>query len=89
MVLFANFVNALLYIILIAMFGRVILTWLFPDEDTKIGEFLYMVPEPLLTPIRRLLSRFDFFSNLPFDVSVIVFMLIVSFIQMLLPVLSY
>ena len=65
----ARAVVALLYAMQILMFGRAIMSWFSPDEDSKISQFLYVVTEPFVYPIRKLLSRFDFFNNIPIDMS--------------------
>jgi len=58
------------------MFGRIILSWLSPDEDNKIAQFLFTVTEPFVYPIRQVMNKFDFFSNLPIDMSFMFAMII-------------
>ena len=71
-----KFVVVVLYAMQFLMFGRAIMSWFSPDEDNKIAQFLFMVTEPLVYPIRQLLNKFEFFSNSPIDMSFIVAMII-------------
>ena len=62
-------VVALLYAMQFLMFGRAIMSWFSPDEDNKIAQFLFIVTEPFVYPLRKLLQKFDFFNNMPIDMS--------------------
>jgi len=64
-----NLVVAILYAMQFFMFGRAIMSWISPDEDNKITQFLFIVTEPLVYPIRQLLNKLNLFSNLPIDMS--------------------
>ena len=69
-------VVAVLYAMMYLMFGRAIVSWIFPDEDNKIAQFLFMMTEPLVYPIRQIMNKFDFFNNMPVDMSFMVAMII-------------
>jgi len=69
-------VVALLYAMLYLMFGRAIVSWIFPDEDNKIAQFLFLITEPLVYPIRQIMNKFEFFSNMPIDMSFMFAMII-------------
>jgi YggT family protein len=79
------FINYLLSIYLVVLFAAAILSWLivFNVVNTRhpavsmIGEFLYRVTEPVLRPIRNVLPNFG-----PIDISFIVLILLIYFIQM-------
>jgi YggT family protein len=79
------FINYLLSIYLVVLFAAAILSWLivFNVVNTRhpvvsmIAEFLYRVTEPVLRPIRNFLPNFG-----PIDISFIVLILIIYFIQM-------
>jgi len=81
------FINYLLSIYLVVLFAAAILSWLivFNVVNTRhpvvsmIAEFLYRVTEPVLRPIRNFLPSFG-----PIDVSFIVLILIIYFIQMVI-----
>ena len=72
----ARLVLTTLYAMQFLMFGRAITSWFSPDEDNKIARFLYVITEPFVYPIRKLLSKFDFFNNIPIDMSFMVAMVI-------------
>ena len=72
----ARLVVALLYAMQFLMFGRAIMSWFAPDEDNRIAQFLFVVTEPFVYPIRQLLNKFNFFSNIPIDMSFMFAMII-------------
>lgn len=75
--MFVEIVIIALYALEFCMFGRALMSWFSPDEDNKIARFLYIVTEPFVYPVRQLLSRFDFFSNMPIDMSFMVTFVII------------
>jgi uncharacterized protein YggT (Ycf19 family) len=58
------------------MFGRALMSWFSQDEDSKLSRFLFAATEPFLYPIRKVLNRFEFFSNMPIDMSFMAALLI-------------
>lgn len=50
--------------------------WFVRDPNNKIMSLLALVTEPPLVPIRRFLSRFDFFRNSPVDYSPLILFLL-------------
>jgi len=72
----AESVVVILYALQFLMFGRAIMSWFSPDEDNKLAQFLFMLTEPFVYPVRQLLNRFDFFSNMPIDMSFMFSMII-------------
>ncbi len=87
-----SFIDFLLNLYIFVLFAAAILSWLivFNVVNTRnpavamIGEFLYRVTEPVLRPIRDRLPNFG-----GIDVSFIVVILIIYFIQrVLLPILA-
>jgi len=79
-----DFVSLLLNMYMLVLFAAAILSWLvvFNVVNTRhpavamIGEFLYRITEPVLRPIRNRLPNFG-----GLDISFIVVMLIIVFIQ--------
>lgn len=67
--IFVECVIILLYALEFCMFGRAIMSWFSPDEDSKIAKFLFIITEPFVYPVRQLLSKFEFFNNMPIDMS--------------------
>ena len=65
----ASFVSALLFIVQTAMFLRAILSWFIPDENNRLVQFLIVITEPFIIPVRVLLEKLNLFQNTPIDVS--------------------
>ncbi|HET6513723.1 MAG TPA: YggT family protein [Thermodesulfovibrionales bacterium] len=57
-----------------------LLSWVSPDPHNPIVRFLYSVTEPALRPIRRLIG----YRLGPIDISPIIAILVIIFIQMFL-----
>ena len=67
------------------MMLRAIMSWLPMDEDSKFANFIYMVTEPVIVPVRMLLDRLEWTHELPIDISFLAAFMLLSIIQMLLP----
>ena len=80
----ADSVVVILYALQFLMFGRAIMSWFSPDEDNKLAQFLFTVTEPFVYPIRQLLNKFEFFSNMPIDMSFMFAMIILIVLTTLL-----
>lgn len=68
------------------MMLRAIVSWLPIDEDSNLVNFLYAMTEPLIVPVRALLSRFDWLNDLPIDISFFVSFMLLSIVRILLPI---
>ena len=77
---FETFLSLLLQILLMAIFVRVLLTWLQIDQNNPIVRVLFDVTEPVLAPFRRVIPKIGMF-----DLSPIAAMLIIQFILQNLP----
>ncbi len=71
----------LLSVVNLLLVVRCIISW-FPVGYNKIIEFLYNVTEPILSPIRKLLSRANY--NMNVDFSPVVAYLIITLLQRLI-----
>ena len=77
----ARIVSALLSLLEIAMFIRAVLSW-FPGADSSaFGNFIAMVTEPVIAPIRALADRFGWFRNSPIDFSFMIALLVLMLVQ--------
>jgi len=74
--IFKELVVALLYAIWFLMLGRALMSWFSPDEDNKLARFLFMTTEPLVYPVRQILTKINFFNNIPIDMSFMFVMII-------------
>ncbi len=78
----AGLINAILTLFTIAIFARVILTFIIPLTGGRphpivvtINTFVYQVTEPVLGPIRRSLPSFGGFDFSPMAVLIILILL--------------
>lgn len=83
LVILRNTVRVFLAAIELAMFVRAILSWFFA-EDSRLGNFLYAVTEPVIIPVRALFDKLGWFQNLPIDVSFFVTFLLISLLGAIL-----
>lgn len=74
----AQIFNVLLTVLYWLILVRVLISWVNPDQYNPIVQFLYKTTEPILYPIRRLLS-----ASLRFglDISPIIAFLLILFLR--------
>lgn len=77
-------VQVLLYGLQIAMLLRAILSWFMTDEESRLGNLLYCITEPVIMPVRALLEKLGWFQNTPLDMSFFFTYLLISIASMLL-----
>jgi len=56
-------INLVLSIFEFALLARVLISWLPVSRDNKLIDLLYTVTEPVLAPIRNMLSRSSLMKN--------------------------
>ena len=74
---FVGFLSWLLDIYMWVIIAAALITWVNPDPYNPIVQFLRRITEPVLRPIRRVLSRYQ--TGL--DFSPLVAILIIQFVQ--------
>ena len=62
-------------LLLIAIFGRVILSWIFPRGEDPLSKFLFVITEPILQPVRRRLGNFGMLDLSPMIVTFAIFLI--------------
>ena len=72
-----NFISAVFYVYEILIFVRCILSF-FPGSNV-LTRWVYMATEPVLSPCRKLLDKFNI--NLPLDFSPMLALLLMQFVQ--------
>ena len=77
LVIIKNTVHVLLLAIQICMLIRAVMSWL-PIDDNKFTDFLYLVTEPFITPVRMLFEKMHWFENFPLDMSFMISYLLIS-----------
>ena len=68
----------------LAMFVRAILSWIPGADENKLGDFLYAVTEPFITPVRVILDRIPLFQGFPLDMSFFFTFILLSILSTLL-----
>jgi len=78
---FLNFVSLLFDVLTIAIFIRVILSWVSPRPNA-LTVILEKITEPILAPLRRIIPRAGMFDLTPM-VAIIILQLIATFLSRL------
>lgn len=81
-------VRFFLYALQLMMFARAILSWIMPETDSALAGFLVMITEPVIFPIRALLSRIEAFNTFPIDISFMVAYMLLVLLSAVLPSVS-
>jgi YggT family protein len=71
-----NFINILFQVLLFAILGRVLMSWIDPQGNMSVTRMLQEITEPILGPIRSVLPNFGMF-----DLSPLVAMLLLQMLQ--------
>ena len=79
-------VRLLLSMLGLALLMRALVSLFMPEDESLFGGILMAVTEPFLMPLRVFLSRFSFFNETPIDVSFFVLVVLVSVLNMFLPI---
>jgi len=80
----AVFVTALSYLILARVLVQV-----FSDEESKTYQFCYALTEPVVAPVRSVLSRIDALSESPLDFSYLATFILLSIVRLMLPTITH
>lgn len=83
--IFTKTVSVLISALQLLMMLRAVISWLPVDEDSNLVTFLYTMTEPLIMPVRALLSRFEALEDMPIDISFLIAFMLLSLIQIILP----
>ena len=67
----------------LAMFLRVILQWI-PVGDGKLEDFLFMITEPIIEPVRLIIDRFESLRNFPLDISFFITFMLLTVVESIL-----
>lgn len=63
--LLRTFFDLLITALSVAIFGRVIMTWISPRGDDPISPILIQISEPILAPLRRIIPPLGMFDLTP------------------------
>ena len=73
-----NFLNILFYALYIAIFGRIIMSFIDQTDQMRITQILYEITEPVLGPLRRIIPTVGMF-----DFSPMIALMLLQFLQRL------
>lgn len=86
--LFAATVQLALEVIYFAMFGQAILSW-FVMEDSTVMVVLSHITNPVVLPVRAVLSRIPALQRIPIDLSFLAAFILLSLVMTALPPISF
>ena len=78
-----NFVLIFIEVLTFAMLIRAILSWL-TDGSSKLARFVYVLTEPAIMPVRKLLVKMNWLQNSPIDFSFTITYLLLMIVEMIL-----
>ena len=78
-----NFVLIFIEVLTFAMLIRAILSWL-TDGTSKIARFVYVLTEPAIMPVRKLLYKMNWLQNSPIDFSFTITYFVLMIVEMIL-----
>ena len=85
--IFARPISLLLSAVSFAMLLRMLLSFFIFDEDSRLLNFLGIITEPFIVPVRALLVRFNIGQDSPIDWSFSLAYLLIAIAPMFLPAL--
>lgn len=77
-------VSIVFSVIELVILARVLLSWIPINKSSRIVEFLYMITEPILGPIRGMIEKSPFGKNMMFDFSPIIAFLLIRLVRALI-----
>ena len=60
-----RFIDYLFFALTLAIFGRVVMSWISPTANDPVSLLLRQITEPILAPIRRVVPPFGMFDLTP------------------------
>ena len=78
-------VTLLIDVLLTAMMLRVILQWTDPEEEGRVSRLVCAMTEPVIIPVRALLSLFGIGEDSPMDIGFYVTSLLLVALRIFLP----
>ena len=85
--IFATTVELMLSVTMLAMAARMILPLFVEPESSRIYVFSALISEPLVAPVRFLLSVFGVGDNMPIDIALPTAYFLLMIIRMFMPAL--
>lgn len=67
----------------LAMLIRAILSWIPSLSETRFGDFIYMLTEIIVAPVRSVTEKMNLFGSSPIDFSFLIAYILLSLLQSL------
>ena len=83
--LLANFINYLFMALTLAIFGRVIISWVSPGAKDPLSLLLIQMTEPILRPIRQVVPPMGMFDLTPMIALIVLNIIRPIVVRILLP----
>lgn len=77
----------LIDVVQVAFLLRAIFSWFDPERSGRFSNFLFLVTEPMILPVRALCAKRNWFQQTPLDIPFLITVLLLSFLQTLIRVL--
>ena len=87
-IIISRFVLLSLGAVQLAMFARMIMSLFDFDEEGNFGTFLALLTEPVILPVRVILSRIRALDGIPIDLSFLVTYLLITVLTYSLPIIG-
>ena len=81
--------NSILYVFDIFLLVRAVCSWVPSFRESMVYRVTFAVTEPILSPIRDMLMRFEWARRCPIDLSFIVVILLVNVLSSATSYLAY
>ena len=82
--LLGTYVDLLLSALSLAIFGRVLMSWISPTGNDPISSILFQITEPILRPIRQFMPRMGMIDLTPMVALIVLNFLVRPLLQSLL-----
>ena len=66
------------------MLLRIIVSLFSMGNPSKVANFLYVITEPLILPVRAICDRFGWFRQIPLDIPFLITSVMLSFVSVFL-----
>lgn len=80
-------INMFITFLSVLIMARALLSWFPGGEGSGFGRWIVFFTEPILSPIRRLLMKFEFARSMPLDFSPILAFILLFIVQRIAQIL--
>ena len=77
----------LIDVVQVAFLLRAVLSWFDPERSGRFSNFLFLVTEPMIIPVRALCVKKNWVQQTPLDVPFLITILLLSLLQTIIRIL--